>query len=181
MKSLLSISASALLVSSLFGATANASDRNLDIADAKTKMTEIRSGQIGPRDTLIFYTMADQAAVLQLNIKHDAGKFTLSGRVHLFPEATTAKSIGMWINNQHSCGLFPDVPRPTTSFALAADACTVLKSSIKKGGQVPRSPDGSKFEDHALKINVADVEGKGFKLKGFNADTSAYVKAGPTG
>ena len=169
----------------LIGATTTATARNLDVADAKK--LEIRHGQIGPRDTLIFYTMADDAAVLQLNITHKAGKFTMHGKMHLFAEGLDAKEIGKWINNQHSCGLFPDVPKPTASIALPANACAVTESKLKEGKEVQQggtvaalAPDPNvKFQEYALKIKVNDLKMKGFSLKGFIAETSAFVKIGP--
>jgi hypothetical protein len=173
MKSLLLFSACVLIVSSL------ASARDLDIAGDKVTKNEIRHGQIGPRDTIIFYTFANDAAVLQLNIKEQGGKFVLSGKMQLFAEGTNAEQMGKWINNQHSCGLFPDVLEPKASVALPADSCIVLESKIKDGKKIGNERIGDTFDDYALKIKLADIEGKGFKLKGFTADTSAFVKAGP--
>jgi hypothetical protein len=174
MKSLLLFSACALIFSSL------ASARDLNVAGDKVTKNEIRYGLIGPRDTIIFYTFADAAAVLQLNIKHEAGKFTMSGKMQLFAEGTNAEQMGKWINNQHSCGIFPDVPEPKASVALAADACTILENKIKEGDKIPAGPTGDKFDDYALKFKITDIEATGFKLKGFTGDTSAFVKAGPT-
>jgi len=164
------------LLACLFVA-ATATARDLDVAAAKKE--EIRHGQIGPRDTLIFYTFAKEDAVLQLNIQHAAGKFTLSGRMLLFKEGTGAEAIGKWINNQHSCGLFPDVPNPEATVALPAEACAVTESKIKEGGP-QNSPMGDKFEDYALKVQVSDLKMEGFRLKGFTLDTSAFVKIGPS-
>ena len=177
MKSLLSFSACALLASALTCATASA--RDLDVAAASVKKAEIRYGQIGPRDTLIFYTFADQDAVLQLNIKHEAGKFTLSGKMQLFKEGTGAEGLGKWINNQHSCGLFPEVPKPTASVALAAEACSVMESKLNEAAEINPGPSGGKFQDFTLKIKVADIEAKEFTLKGFTVDSGAFVKVGP--
>lgn len=157
---------------------ATASARDLDVADARKQ--EIRHGQIGPRDTLIFYTFGDQDAVLQLNIKHQAGKFTLSGKMHLFKDGTGAEAIGKWINNQHSCGLFPDVPKPESTVDLPAGACTVTESKLNAAAEAPGSPvTGQKFQDYALKIQLSDLKQEGFRLKGFTLDTGAFVKEGP--
>lgn len=156
-----------------------ASARDLDIAGDNVTKNEIRHGQVGPRDTIIFYTFGDEAAVLQLNIKKEGGKFVVSGKMQLFAEGTNAGQMGRWINNQHSCGLFPDVPEPKASVALAAESCTVLESKIKDGGKIGNELNADRFDEYALKIKIADVEGKGFKLKGFTADTSTFVKVGP--
>ena len=181
MKTLLAIASCALVC-----ATATASARDLDVTADKVKKQEIRYGQIGPRDTVIFYTFGDQDAVLQLNIKHAEGKFTLSGKMQLFKEGTGAEGMGKWVNNQHSCGLFPDVPKPTT-VELPAKACMVLESKMigmkaGGGGRVAPVPgQAPKFEDHALKIQVGDLKMDGFRLKSFTLDTGAFVPAGKAG
>jgi len=167
------------LLACLFVA-ATASARDLDVAAADVKKEEIRHGQIGPRDTLIFYTFAKEDAVLQLNIQHAAGKFTLSGKMLIFKEGTGAEAIGMWINNQHSCGLFPEVPNPEATVALPAEACAVSESKLKEGGP-QNGPTGDKFEDYTLKIQISELKMDGFRLKGFTADTGAFVKVGPAG
>ena len=179
MKTLLAIASCALVC-----ATATASARDLDVAGAKKQ--EIRHGQIGPRDTLIFYTFGKQDAVLQLNIKHAEGKFVLSGKMQIFKEGTGAEGMAKWVNNQHSCGLFPDVPKPST-VELPAKACMVLESKLLGvkaggGGRVAPGPNGApKFEDHSLKIQVSELKMDGFRLKGFTLDTGAFVKVGPAG
>lgn len=173
MKSLLLFSACVLIVSSLAFA------RDLDVAGDKVTKKEIRYNQIGPRDTIIFYTFENDTAVLKLNITEQGGKFVLRGKMQLFAEGTNAEQMGKWINNQHSCGLFPEVPEPKASVALPADSCIVLESKIKDGKKIGNERIGDTFEDYALKFKLADIEGKGFKLKGFTADTSAFVKVGP--
>ncbi len=156
--------------------------RDLDVADVKKQ--EIRYGQMGPRDTIVFYTFGDQDAVLQLNIKHAEGKFSVSGKMQLFKEGTGADGMGKWINNQHSCGLFPDVPKPTT-VALPAEACMVMESKLVGvkaggGGRVELDPaQAPKFEDYALKIQVSELKMEGFRLKSFTTDSGAFVKLGP--
>lgn len=176
MKSLFALAACALI-----GAAPTAFARDLDVA--KAKKAEIRHGQIGPRDTLIFYTFGEQDAVLQLSIKHADGTFTLTGKMQLFKEGTGAKAIGKWINNQHSCGLFPNVPKPEATVALPAAACAVTESKRKEEAKEVHGrgihPEGTKFLDYALKIEVSDLKMEGLRLKGFTADTGAFVKVGP--
>lgn len=162
-------------------ASAESAPRVLDVTGAQVKRTEVRHGQIGPRDTILFYAFADQAAVLVLQVKHAAGTFIISGTVHLFAEDTNGGQLDKWINNQHSCGLFPDVPKPVTTTPLAADACMVTGSARKEGAELAAGPSGERFEDFAIQFKVADVQsGDLFKLKAFEAKTGAFVKAGPS-
>ena len=152
--------------------------RELDVAAAKK--TEARYNQIGPRDTLLFYAFEDKAAVLALMVKREGGKFTMSGAVHLFAEGTTGEQLAKWINNQHSCGIFPDVPKPVATEALPAAACVVTGSQRKQGGEPVTSPDGEPYEDHVIQFKVtgAQVDGR-FKLKPFESVTGSFVKIGP--
>ena len=179
MKTILTLATCALVC-------ATASARDLDVAAESAKKQEIRYGQIGPRDTVIFYTFGKQDAVLQLNIKHAGGKFSLSGKMQLFKEGTGAEGMAKWVNNQHSCGLFPDVPKPT-AVELPAEACAVVESKLLGvkavgGGRVaPQPGQEPKFEDHSLKIQVSDLKMDGFRLKGFTLDTGAFVRVGPAG
>lgn len=178
MKILLTLAACGIIAAT----TSTLKARDLDVADVKKQ--EIRYGQMGPRDTIVFYTFGDQDAVLQLNIKHAEGKFSVSGKMQLFKEGTGADGMGKWINNQHSCGLFPDVPKPTT-VALPAEACMVMESKLVGvkaggGGRVELDPaQAPKFEDYALKIQVSELKMEGFRLKSFTTDTGAFVKLGP--
>lgn len=178
MKSLLFLTACA--ASALTLASSIASARELDTTAKNVEKTEVRFGQIGPRDTIIFYTFADQAAVLQLNIAGSGDRFNIVGTVLLFAGGTNSKAIASWINNQHSCGLFPDVPEPVARVPLAANACKVIESKSKEGGKLEQGPTGDSFQDHALKFQITDIKSDtGFSLKGFTADTSVFVRIGP--
>lgn len=180
MKSLLYLTACALTL-----AISTATARDLDTAGENVVKKESRLRDIGPvepiiSDTVIFYAFGDQAAVLQLNIAGSGGKFAVSGRVRLFAEGTDSETIGLWIHNQNSDALFPDVPEPVAIIPLAADAFKVLESKPKGDGNVHRRQNDETFQDYDVKIQIADVKSdKGFTLKGFTVDTSVFVKVGP--
>ena len=97
--------------------------RQLDVKDAGKK--EVSYSMIGPRDTLIFYTFADQQAILQLKIGNKDESFPVSGRVLLFDKETSGEDLGKWVNNQHSDALFPEVPKQIHIEPLPAGACVV--------------------------------------------------------
>ncbi len=159
-------------------ASAENAARELDVAAAKK--SEVRYGQIGPRDTLLFYAFEDKAAVLTLMVKREGDKFIMSGAVQLFAEGTTGEQLAKWINNQHSCGIFPEVPEPVGTEPLPAAACVVTASQRKEGAEKVTSPNDEVFEDHVIQFKVtgAEVDGR-FKLKAFESVTGAFVKVGP--
>lgn len=117
-------------------------------------------------------------------------QFTVSGRVLLFAEGSDSESIGFWGHNQnfdalysdalYSDALFPDVPEPVASIPLAPDTFKVTESEFEGDGNVDGRRQQGTFQDHALKIQIADVNhDEGFTLKGFTVDTSVFVKVGP--
>ena len=104
-------------------AAEQAAVRQLDIKEAERK--EVCYSMIGPRNTLIFYTFVDQQAILSLTIDNKDESFPVSGRVLLFDEETTEEGLKKWINNQHSDGLYPDIPDPIFTKVLPEGSCVV--------------------------------------------------------
>ena len=140
-----------------------------------TKKEVVRHSMTGIRDTLVFYTLAGQQAVLVLHIDNANAAFKASGTVHLFDPGTTEESLGKWINNQHSDGLFVDAPTPTSSLKLPNGSCTVSDSKVV-GEQ--ENPGGNEvFKDYQVKISVKAhrVEGK-YQLAAFESEANVYLK-----
>lgn len=153
---------------------ADAAERPLAKADAEKK--EVRYSMMGPRDTLLFYTFADQQAVLRLRIANKDASFPVSGTVLLFDGKTTKEGLAKWLNNQHSDGLFPEVPEPVETVELPAEVCRVAEKKLL-GEKENEGPAGGTFADYQLKISVKGhkVEGK-FDLKGFEDQAGVFIK-----
>ena len=153
--------------------TPNTKVRTLDAADKEVSRTMVRDSQIGPRDTLVFYRFAAQHAILTLRIGNQSEKFPVTATVHLFAESVGAEQLDHWINNQHSDGLFPGVPEPTSSHPLPEGTCKV--SSHEKSGH--RDHGGVTYDDFAVKFKVDAFEQKGaFTLKAFTGEAGVMVK-----
>lgn len=141
----------------------------------QAKRTEVRYSQIGPRNTLLFYTYESQQAILKLSIDNKDTTFPISGAIYLFDTGTTAEDLAKWVNNQHSCGLYPEVPKPVEIIQLPEEICSVTKAGVNREGAT--SPMGDSFEDHKVGIAVKDhkVSGK-FDLKEFKDQSGVFVR-----
>ena len=148
-------------------------DRSLD--GEKAEKLEIRHSQIGFRNTLLFYTFKDQQAILVLSIDNGDETFPIKGRIHLFEESTTGEDLKKWINNQHSDGLFPDVPEPVFTAELPKGSCTA--TSHKKTGTSENPTSAAVFKDYEVKFSVKEhaVNGR-FKLSAFTSTAWVHVE-----
>lgn len=166
-----------LLALSLFSAPLYA-ERNLD--SKKAEKLEIRHSMIGFRNTLLFYTFKDQRAVLVLSIDNKDEKFPVTGRIHLFDEATTDDDLKKWLNNQHSDGLFTGVPKPILTEVLPEGTCTVT-SHKKTGISHNRGnihPNAGKYQDYEVTLTVKEhVVDEKFKLAAFADTARVHVKS----
>jgi hypothetical protein len=137
-----------------------------------TKNLEVRQSQIGFRSTLLFYTFKEQKTVLKLQFGNRDKTFPVTGTVYVFADSVTEEGIKKWLNNQHSDGLFPDVPKPV-SHKLPAKVCKV--TSHKMTGQTKQR--FGEYDNYDVTFEVKDYAGKtGIKLKGFKGATKVHVK-----
>ena len=163
--------ASTLLISALSGPL-SAKERQLE-ADT-TKELQIRHSMLGFRDTLLFYTFPDQQAVLRLHISSKDKTFPVTGIVYLFPAKTSSEGIKKWINNQHSDGLFPDVPSPHLIHALPKDICKAVATKII--GEKKNPTNNQIFTDQEVMIAIKDHEFQGqFKLAAFKDQSGIFI------
>ncbi len=166
------IFAAALLLP-FFPGNAVASERKLDFANA-TRLEE-RHSMAGIRNTLLFYTYADQKAVLQLQIDNKDTTFPVSGHIHLFSNETTKEGIEKWINNQHSDGLHLEVPTPVLSQPLPAGQCTVTARKTLETVKNPITDDLFQDYEVTLLMKAYQLEGK-VLLASFTDKARVYVK-----
>lgn len=151
----------------------NAKVRTLDVTGPEVSRTMVRDSMVGPRDTLIFYRFTAQHAILVLKIGNQSEKLPITATVHLFAEDADAEKLDKWINNQHSDGLFPDVPEPKSSHQLPEGTCKV--SSHEKTGQ--RDHGGVAWDEFTVKFKVDAFEQKGsFTLKAFTGEATVLIK-----
>jgi hypothetical protein len=150
-----------------------AAERELAVKTAKKQ--QVRHSMVGIRDTLVFYTLADQKAVIVLRIDNKGAKLAVSGTVYLFANDTTEEGMGKWINNQHSDGLFTEVPEPIGSFQLPAENCSITERKVI--GKEKQELDQKEFADYEVKVSVKEhkVEGE-FHLSAFEDVANVYLK-----
>ncbi len=182
MKILLSIMACALVCA------VSVSARDLDITAARVEKYVIRKKSNIPCDTVVFYMFKNDHAVLQLNITSDPDqievyqdvKFSVTGKMRLFKEEVTTRTMESWIRNQHLVEQHPNMPKPVT-VKLPADACQVFEGKTKKAANlVSGFPNGKSYLDHDIKIQVSELKVEGFRLHSFVLETSSYVLFKPT-
>jgi len=156
-----------------FSAQADADERKLDFTNA-TRI-EIRHSMVGMRNTLLFYTFADQKTVLRLLIDNQDTTFPVNGQILVFADATTDEGISNWINNQHSCGLHPDVPEPILTEPLPAGQCRVTAHKALDKEKSPSSEDMFMNYEVNLAMKAYELEGK-VTLSAFTDKAKVYVK-----
>jgi hypothetical protein len=161
------------LLAALLCGSLSAAEPELAFKDAKKEL--VRHSMIGMRDTLIFYTFAEKAAVLVLRIDNKSAPLPVSATVHLFAPGTTAEALGKWVNNQHSDGLFPEVPEPTASVKLPDGTCTV--TAREPVGREKQALNEDVFADYKVKLTVKEHREPGkFHLPAFADEANVFVK-----
>jgi len=151
-----------------------AADRILD--GKKAQKQEVRHSMIGFRNTLLFYAFNDQQAILTLSIGNTDETFPVEGRIHLFDDATTEEGLKKWINNQHSDGLFPDVPTPVFAGELPEGSCRVTSHKQTGTSKNPTSP--TMFKNYEVTLSVKEhVINKKVKLSAFTDTALVHVKS----
>lgn len=163
-----------LLAIPLLATFLSAAEPELVFKDAKRE--QVRHSMIGQRDTLLFYTFPGKAAVLVLNISNKDTTLPISGTVHLFAPSTTDEDISKWVNNQHSDGLFPEIPEPVLSSKLPEGTCAITAREMVGKEKSPVGEDV--FADYKLKLAVKEhrVEGK-FRIPAFEDEANVFLKA----
>ena len=148
--------------------------RNLDVKNAEK--LEVCYSMIGLRDTLVFYTFKDQQAILKLTIDNKDESFPVTGKVYLFDKKTTEQGLGKWINNQHSDGLYPDIPDPIFTEMLPEGSCVVTahkQLGVTKDTGL-RKVDFKNFEvDLSIKAHQVDDQ---FTLSAFTDSSQVYAE-----
>jgi hypothetical protein len=150
------------------------SDRILD--GKKAQRLEVRHSMIGFRNTLLFYTFKDQQAVLTLSIGNTDETFPVKGKLHLFDDATTEEGLKKWVNNQHSDGLFPDIPTPMFTGGLPVGSCRVTSHKQTGTSPNPTSPDTFKNYEVTLSVKEHAIDKK-VKLSAFTDTATVHVKS----
>lgn len=148
----------------------------LDVKNEAVKRIEVSHTQIGFSSTRIFYVLGGQSAVVVIHIDNADKKFPVGGKVHLFAKGITADDLSKWVNNQHSDGLFPDVPEPVATHQLKADS--IKTTSSKRVGQEKDGFAGDIYDKYSVEVEAGTIDvQKNLKLQGFKDSATVYMKA----
>ena len=133
---------------------------------------------LGFRNTLLFYTFKDQQAILTLSIGNTDETFPVKGKIHFFDDATTEEDLKQWINNQHSDGLFPEVPTPTFTGELPEGSCRVTSHKQTGTSENPSPISPARFKNYEVKLSVKEhAIDKKVKLSAFTDTALVHVKS----
>jgi hypothetical protein len=165
----------AVLATLLLGvAPLHAAETMVDPKAQTTVKIQVTQSMIGYRDTLLFYTFAAEKAVLVVNIGNKSEKFPMTGKLHVFAQTAKAEDLANWINNQHSCGLFPDVPEPTVTHVIPAASCSIVSQKMVEA--IKDEHRGS-FNRYDVEFKVEKLPAFGeIKIKDFTDTASVYIK-----
>lgn len=162
-----------LLAAVLFSVPLQA-EMTLDAGAKDLKKIEVTHSMIGFRNTLRFYVFEKEKAVLQVQIDNKNTQFQVSAKLYVFPENTTADGLDKWINNQHSCGLFPEVPEPKATHQVPAASCKT--KSNKAGEEVEGGGPAGKSTRYSVVFEIKDVPAFGdIKIKDFSDTANVHV------
>lgn len=145
----------------------------LDLNAKTVQRQEVNQTQIGFASTRVFYTLGESRVVVVLHVDNTKKEFPVTGKVCQFAKDTPIEGLAKWVNNQHSDGLFPDVPEPVSTDKLPADACRTLSS--KHLGQ--RSVLDVTYDQFAVEIQVDRHASGRYRLEAFKDRVNVYVKA----
>ena len=147
----------------------------LDVKGDGAKKFEANQTQIGYSSTRIFYTLASQSVVVVIHIDNTNKKFAAKGKVYQFVKGVTEDDLGKWVNNQHSDGLFPDVPKPVAVHQVPADSIKTVSS--KRVGQARGGLRGESYDKYTVEFEAGKSElTKQLKLGAFKDSATVYLK-----
>jgi len=164
-----------VLATLLLGAAPlNAAETTVDPKAQTTVKQQVLDSMIGYRDTLLFYTFAAEKAVLVVRIDNKSDKFPMNGKLYVFAKETTAEGLEKWINNQHSDGLFPDVPEPVTTHDVPAASFSL---GAQKMVEVVKNEHSGTFNRHEVEFKIEKVPAFGeIKIKDFTDTATVHIK-----
>jgi len=148
------------------------SSKSLEVTKSTQKL-EVQHSQIGYRDTLVFYTFKDQNAVLALQIDNKDESFPIAGTIYVFADSVKEDDLKKWLNNQHSDGIFPEVPEPIITHKIPAKFCNVTSHKL-----IDRSKQVfGEYDNYTVTFDVKDyADKKSITLKGFSDTAKVHVK-----
>jgi hypothetical protein len=155
-------------------ASLHAAETMIDPKAKTTTKQQVIDSMTGYRDTLLFYTFAAEKAVLVVRIDNKSEKFPMTGKLYVFAKETTSEGFEKWINNQHSDGLFPDVPQPVATHDIPAASFSLISQKMVEA--IKNETFGS-FKRYDVEFKIQNVPAIGeIKIKDFTDTAGVYIK-----
>ncbi len=145
------------------------SDKNVVVLDVDRYFSRYRYGS-----TLKIYNLKNENTVITMHISNESTDFDTTAVVNIFEESVTDEAIERWINNQHSDGLYPDVPEPIGVYTLPDENLTVISYNF-----VDHSAEkfGDEYDNYFVEISVDNFSEEGiYNLKSFVAETNVHIR-----
>ncbi|MCR9116243.1 MAG: hypothetical protein NXI22_04740 [bacterium] len=162
-----------LLISPSFAEEGKSKEKLLDAKEKGVHKLAVSYSQIGPRNTLVFYTFPKQQAVLRVMIDNKSKDFPISAKVHLFADDVTEDGLKKWLNNQHSDGIYPEVPEPVATHNLPTKASAIKSSKLVKES----NPSFGAFADYLVEFRIASsMQIEGVEVKEFVDTAEVHLK-----
>lgn len=167
-----------ILATLLLGvAPLHSAETTIDAKAATTEKKHVTQSMMGYRSTLLFYTFAAEKAILVVHIDNKSNKFPMTGQLHVFGKDTTAEGLHRWINNQHSDGLYPEVPEPAATHAIPVESFSVVSNKIAEVIDAENVPAPGKFNRYEVEFKIQNVPAFGeIKIKDFTDTANVFVK-----
>jgi hypothetical protein len=144
----------------------------LDLQGEKVQRHEYSQSQIGFTSTKVFYMLHDHRIVVAVIIDNAKKGFPVEAKVYEFAKEVTPADLAKWLNNQHSDGLFPDVPEPKATIKLPAEACGSLQGKLL--GQ--KAVNNTTYNQYQVEIKFNTVQvNESIKLQEFKDTANVYV------
>lgn len=133
--------------------------------------------EYGP--TQKFYHFTNEQSVITVRADNTSNNFDANVVVvvNVFNESETVESIGKWINNQHSDGIFGDAPEPLVSFPLPADKFSITSSAFIDHAM---GFSGNEYDNYVLEIYIDNYTGSKannieVQILNFNVELDVHV------
>lgn len=146
--------------------------KSLVKSDENTEATTVTTCFCRPfyRSTMQIYHYTDQNSVLIIVFDNQSTEFEPSIELHLFDDTANAESISMWINNQHSDGLFINPPKPAVSVPISKDNISITSKSLRE-----KQPGLPEFASYRLEFTIDNYFEAGIvHLNGFSGATTVF-------
>ncbi len=124
--------------------------------------------------TLKFYHFEEHNAVLLIEFDNQTRAFNSTVSLALFDVSENEETIGKWINNQHSDGLYFDAATPSETLELSPDSVKITSRSLIAclSGNF-----GDEYEQTAIEFSVANLSKPGvYFLNGFADQSVVYLQ-----